>query len=139
MSYFCILMWFQLLFCKREQFFSFHIQLYFWVISYKTFSYNLLCDKKYVCCLKVRLFVCLFIHIKYLQGICSPIFFGWRIFWIIFTFIYFCHQRFIFWLNSKILSFSDGFTIPQKSLFLHTFSWNVNLFSVLKEWTQLKQ
>ena len=41
---------------------------------------------------------------------------------------------FIYWLNSNILSFSDGITIPQKSLFLHTFSWDLSLFSVLMEW-----
>ena len=29
---------------------------------------------------------------------------------------------FTYWLNSNILSFSDGITIPQKSWFLHT--WN---------------
>ena len=28
---------------------------------------------------------------------------------------------FIYWLNSNILSFSDGITIPQKSLFLYIF------------------
>ena len=46
---------------------------------------------------------------------------------------------FIYWLNSNILSFSDGITIPQKSLFLHTFSWDLSLFSVLKEWRQSNQ
>ena len=40
---------------------------------------------------------------------------------------------FMYWLNSNILSFSDDITIPQKSLFLHTFPWDLNLFSVLKE------
>ena len=43
---------------------------------------------------------------------------------------------FIYWLKSNILSFSDGITIPQKSVifykFLHTFSWDLSLFSVLK-------
>ena len=39
----------------------------------------------------------------------------------------------ISWLNYNILSFSDGIEIPQISLFLHTFSWYLSLFSVLKE------
>ena len=43
------------------------------------------------------------------------------------------------WLNCNVLSFSDGITIPQKSLFLETFSWDLSLFSVLKEWGQFKQ
>ena len=46
---------------------------------------------------------------------------------------------FVYWLNSNMLSFSDGFTIAQKSLFLHTFSWDLTWFSVLKEWRQFKQ
>ena len=46
---------------------------------------------------------------------------------------------FIYWLNSNILSFSYGITIPQKSLFSHTFSWDLSLFSVLEEWRQFKQ
>ena len=33
---------------------------------------------------------------------------------------------FIYWLNSNILSFSDGIIIPQKYLFLYTFSWDLN-------------
>ena len=41
---------------------------------------------------------------------------------------------FIFWLNFDILLFWDGHTIAQKSSFLHTFSWHLSLFSVLKEW-----
>ena len=48
-------------------------------------------------------------------------------------------SNFIYWLNSNILSFSDGITMPQKSLFLFTFSWDLSLFSVLKEWRQFKQ
>ena len=39
---------------------------------------------------------------------------------------------FMYWLNSNI-SFSDDIAILQKSLFLHTFQWDLNLFSVLKE------
>ena len=46
---------------------------------------------------------------------------------------------FIYWLNSKVLPFSNSITIPQRSLLLHTFSWDLNLFSILKEWRQLKQ
>ena len=46
---------------------------------------------------------------------------------------------FIYWLSSNILPISDNITIPQKTLFLHTFSLDLSLFSVLKEWTQLKQ
>ena len=46
---------------------------------------------------------------------------------------------FIYWLNSIILFFSDGITIPQKPLFLHTFSWDLSLFAILKEWKQFKQ
>ena len=46
---------------------------------------------------------------------------------------------FIYWLNSYILSFSDGITISQKLLLLHTFSWDLSLFSVLIEWRQFKQ
>ena len=37
---------------------------------------------------------------------------------------------FIYWLNSNILSFSDGITIPEKS-FLYTFSRDLSFFSVL--------
>ena len=50
---------------------------------------------------------------------------------------------FIYWLKSNILSFFDGITIPQNSFifgnFLHNFSWDLSLFSVLKQWRQLKQ
>ena len=45
---------------------------------------------------------------------------------------------FMYWFNSNILSFSDGITIQQKSLFLHTFSRDLSLFFVLKEWRQFK-
>ena len=40
---------------------------------------------------------------------------------------------FIWWLNSNILSISDGIVIPKKSLFLHTFSRDLSLFSVIIE------
>ena len=43
------------------------------------------------------------------------------------------------WLNSNMLSFSDDIAIPCKRLFLLTSSWDVSLFSVLKERRQLKQ
>ena len=43
---------------------------------------------------------------------------------------------FIFLLSSNISFFSDDITNPQKSLFLHTFTWDLSLFSVLKEWRQ---
>ena len=46
---------------------------------------------------------------------------------------------FIYWLNYNILSFSDGIAISEKSLFLRTFSWDLSLCSVLKEWDQFKQ
>ena len=46
---------------------------------------------------------------------------------------------FIYWLISNILFFSDGITVPQKSLFLHTFSWDLSLFPVLKERGQCKK
>ena len=36
------------------------------------------------------------------------------------------------WLNSKIISFSDGIEISQKSSFLHNFY--ISLCSALKEW-----
>ena len=42
-------------------------------------------------------------------------------------------------LNSNLLSFFDDNTIQQKSLFLHIFSLNLSLFSVLEEWRQFKQ
>ena len=42
-------------------------------------------------------------------------------------------SNFLSWLNSNILSFSDGIKIPQKSLFLHTFSWDLSSSNVLKE------
>ena len=48
-------------------------------------------------------------------------------------------SNFIYWLNSNILPFSDGTTIPQKSLFFDTFSWDLNLFSILKESREFKQ
>ena len=40
---------------------------------------------------------------------------------------------FIYRLNYNILSIFDGSTIPQKSLYLHAFSRDLNLFSALKE------
>ena len=46
---------------------------------------------------------------------------------------------FIYCLNSNILFFSDVIAIPQKSLFSQTFSWDLSLFSALKEWRQLRQ
>ena len=46
---------------------------------------------------------------------------------------------FIYLLNSNILFFSDSVAILQKSLSLHTFSWDLSLFFVLKEWRKLKQ
>ena len=46
---------------------------------------------------------------------------------------------FVYWSNSDILSFSDGITVPKKSIFLYTFSWELSLLSVLKEWRQFKQ
>ena len=46
---------------------------------------------------------------------------------------------FLYCLNSNILSFFEDIAIPQKSLFLHTFSWDLSLFSALKEWRQVKQ
>ena len=42
-------------------------------------------------------------------------------------------------LNSNILLISDGITIPQKSLFIHTFSWDISLLSVLRKLRQFKQ
>ena len=45
---------------------------------------------------------------------------------------------FTYWLNSNIVSFSDGITIVQKPLFLHPFSWDLSLFFILKEWRQFK-
>ena len=49
------------------------------------------------------------------------------------------YQTKFHWLNSNMLSFSDDITIPQKSLFLHTFSWELSLMYVPKEWRQFKQ
>ena len=46
---------------------------------------------------------------------------------------------FIYWLSSNILSFSNGIKISQKSLFLHTFSCDLSLFSAVKVWRQLRQ
>ena len=45
---------------------------------------------------------------------------------------------FTYWLNSNIVSLSDGITILQKPIFLHTFSWDLSLFFILKEWRQFK-
>ena len=45
---------------------------------------------------------------------------------------------FWYWLNSNILVSSEGITMLQKSLFSHTFSWDSHLFSVAKEWIQIK-
>ena len=42
-------------------------------------------------------------------------------------------SKFTYWLNSNTLLFSDDNIIPQKSLFLHNFSWDLSLFSVLNE------
>ena len=76
----------------------------------------------------------------------------WRIFWVICIPIYFFHLSFnvsinmydmlcdfIYWLNSYMLFFSDGITLSKKSLFLHSFSWKLSLFSVLKQWKQFKE
>ena len=46
---------------------------------------------------------------------------------------------FMYWLSSSILPFSDDNPIAEKCSVLHTFSWDVSLFSVLKEWRQFKQ
>ena len=46
-------------------------------------------------------------------------------------------SNFIYWVNCYILSFSDGITIPQYSLLLHTFSWDLGLLSVLRKWRWL--
>ena len=46
---------------------------------------------------------------------------------------------FIYRLNSDTLLFSNGITTPQKSLFSYTFSWDLSLFSVLKEQRKFKQ
>ena len=46
---------------------------------------------------------------------------------------------FMYWLSSSILPFSDDNPIPEKCSVLHTFSWDVSLFSALKEWRQFKQ
>ena len=46
---------------------------------------------------------------------------------------------FMYWLSSSILPFSYGNPIPEKCSVLHTFSWDVSLISVLKEWRQFKQ
>ena len=48
-------------------------------------------------------------------------------------------SEFIYWFISNILSFSDGTTIPDKSLFLHNFSWSLSLFSVVKEWSKFQK
>ena len=45
----------------------------------------------------------------------------------------------IYWLSSNKLSFSNGITVLQKSSFLHTFSWDLSSFSLLREWRQFKQ
>ena len=42
-------------------------------------------------------------------------------------------------LNSTKFYFSNGNTILPKSLFLHTFSWDLSLFYILMEWRQFKQ
>ena len=47
-------------------------------------------------------------------------------------------SEFIHRLNSNKFYFSDGNAILPKSLFLHTFSWDLSLFSVLMEWRQFK-
>ena len=46
---------------------------------------------------------------------------------------------FIYWSNSNTLYITDGITFLQKYLSLHTFSSDLSLFSVLKEWRELKQ
>ena len=38
-----------------------------------------------------------------------------------------------------MLSFWTCKVIPQKSLSLHTLSWHISLFSVLKEWIQFQK
>ena len=47
----------------------------------------------------------------------------------------------IFWyrLNSSILMSSEETTALQKSLFSHTFLWDLRLFSVAMEWRQFRQ
>ena len=70
----------------------------------------------------------------------------WRYFQIDCTSICFFKQRFkisinnvwhFIWphvlINFNILSFSNGITIPQETLFSHTFSWDLNLFPVQKK------
>ena len=48
-------------------------------------------------------------------------------------------SNFIYWWNSSILLLTDGIKIPQNTLFLHTFSWDLKLFSVLKQLRHFKQ
>ena len=40
---------------------------------------------------------------------------------------------FIYWFNWNLLSFQDDMDIPQNSLFLQSFSWDLSLSPVLKE------
>ena len=68
-------------------------------------------------------------------------FFRWKYVYLLYDILNFLYDiilhgifsDFIYCLNSYFLSFPQGITIPQKSLFLHAFSWDLSLLSVLKE------
>ena len=108
-------------FVNGNIFFLFKISYIFLLVllkKYKTFSCSFFHNITYVCFLfdKMCKLLTLIIHREYTD-----------LFWLLNNFLDY------YWLNSNILSFSDDITIPQ-SLFLHTFSWDLSLFSVLKKW-----
>ena len=118
-----------------ETFFSFQNILYFLRV-HKIFS-------EYKVCFSSMWSNPQIVDIEYLQGICCPIFdveefsklSAYPSIFLIkdlmsAQIIYGIISDFMYWLNSNI-SFSDAITILQKSLFLHTFSWDLGLFFVL--------
>ena len=98
-------------------------------------------SRRYKLCLFSTLSNDHIVHIENLQGIFSPIFVveDFSFFWIVCISIYFIIKDsrsvwvmygilsdFILWLNFNILPSSDGITVPQEILFLHTFSCSLN-------------
>ena len=134
-------------------FFPFQKQLYFWRVflkKHKTFSYDLFHDIKYVYFLYDQ--IPQIVDMECPQGICLPIFVVKEFSGLFARPSIFFNQRLkvsvnniwhFIWFHILIKFytsfFSDGITTSQKCLSLHTFSWNLSLFSVLKKFRQFRQ
>ena len=123
----------------------------FWLYSsrallkiYKTFSYNLSHHIKYACFQYYQMPKSLILNthkeyphlflINFVDYLNTHLFFNWRFHVNINNVWYFTWLHIIiYYLLLVELQFHKIY------LFLHTFSWDLSLFSLLKEWSQLKQ